>query len=332
MEPDGRFESLKGRDNQALTLLLFESINAFHSVPRLRQKLAKIVFADFEAHVPHALERDVSYLVSGLNEVLGMVLDPHEYPDLPRELGEYLRHCDSNGLAIHHFLSRSAKPWDDIRSKYQESSRVQLARELCKQFPGLPAETADRHSGYLLSRELARLVPPFSFHEEPEARSVVVMRAQPDLPWNLCAEPLDATVHTSDSLSRTRLEAGLPDAEAMVCWCSAAFAVLAKNGVCSEERAGPTRPHFDEPGSKPPPNVSSRVLFGSGRQPVQVQPASLRHDGGYFLRALCLGSCGVPLRLSGAQRIRRRGNAPRNGPVSSRSLVTSVQSPAPCLC
>jgi hypothetical protein len=192
MEQDVPFESLKGRDNQALTLLLFESINSFHSVPRLRQKLAKIVFADFEAHVPHALERDVSYLVSGLNEVLGVVLDPHEYPDLPRELGEYLRHCDSNGLAIHHFLSRTVKPWNDIRSKYQESSRIDLARELCKQFPGLPNETADLHSGYLLSRELARLVPPFSFHEETEARSVVVMRAQPDLPWNLCAEPLDA--------------------------------------------------------------------------------------------------------------------------------------------
>jgi hypothetical protein len=192
MEQDRRFESLKGRDNRALTLLLFETINAFHSVPRLRQKLAKIVFADFEAHVPHALERDVSYLVSGLNEVLGMLLDPHQYPDLPREVGEYLRHCDSNGLAIHHFLSRSVKPWDDVRSKYQESSRIELARELCSQFPGLPAETADRHSSYLLSRELARRVPPFSFHEEAEARSIVVIRAQPDLPWNLCAEPLDA--------------------------------------------------------------------------------------------------------------------------------------------
>jgi len=192
MEQDGRFEGLKGRDNQALTLRLFESINSFHSVPRLRQKLAKIMFADFEAHVPHALERDVSYLVSGLNEVLGMALDPHEYPDLSRELGEYLRHCDSNGLAIHHFLSRSAKPWDEIRSKYQESSRVQLAQGLCDQFPGLPSETADRQSGYLLARALARLVPPFSFHEEPEAQPLIVIRAQADLPWNLCADPLDA--------------------------------------------------------------------------------------------------------------------------------------------
>ncbi|MSO22431.1 MAG: hypothetical protein EXQ58_04065 [Acidobacteria bacterium] len=192
MEQEGRFESLKDRDNQALTLRLFESISSFHSVPRLRQKLAKIVFADFEAHVPHAMERDVAYLVSGLNELLGMVLDPHEYPDLPRELGEYLRHCDSNGLAIHHFLSRSAKPWDEIRSKYQELSRVELTQGLCRQFPALSAETADRHSGYLLSRALARLVPPFSFHEEPEVRFVIVIRAQADLPWNLCADPLDA--------------------------------------------------------------------------------------------------------------------------------------------
>ena len=192
MEQDRRFESLNGRDNQALTLRLFESINSFHSVPRLRQKVAKIAFAKFEAHVSHALERDLSYLVSGLNEVLGMVLDPHEYPDLPRELGEYLRHCDSNGLAIHHFLSRSAKPWDEIRSRYQESSRAQLTQELCEQFPSLLAETADRHSGYLLARSLARLVPPFSFHEEPEARSVVVIRAQADLPWNLCTDPADA--------------------------------------------------------------------------------------------------------------------------------------------
>ena len=175
MEQEGRFARLKERNNQQLTLLLFETINSFHSVPRRRQKLTKIVFADFEAHVPHGLEKDVAYLVSGLNEVLGIVLDPHEYPDLPHKLGEYLRHCDSNGLAIHHFLSKSARPWDDVRSKYQESSRIDLARELCRQFPGLPVETADHQSGYLLSRELARLVPPFSFHEETEARSVVVM-------------------------------------------------------------------------------------------------------------------------------------------------------------
>ncbi|MCI0420995.1 MAG: hypothetical protein L0312_17490, partial [Acidobacteria bacterium] len=138
------------------------------------------------------MERDLSYLISGLNELLGLVLDPHQFPDLARELGEYLRHCDSNGLAIHHFLSRSAKLWDDIRPKYQELSRLQLAEGLRRQFPDLPVETADRHSGYLLSRSLARLVPPFPFHEKPEASPVVVIRAQADLSWNLCADPVDA--------------------------------------------------------------------------------------------------------------------------------------------
>lgn len=171
---------------------LFESIASFHSVPRLRQKLARISFAEFEAHVPRAFERDVAYLLSGLNDLLGMVLEPRDYPDLARELGEYLRHCDSNGLAIHHFLSRSAKTWEEIRAKYQESSRVQLTRELMKHFQGLPGETADRQSGYLLSAALARLLPPFSFHEELEARPVVAIRAQPDLPWELCSRPMDA--------------------------------------------------------------------------------------------------------------------------------------------
>jgi hypothetical protein len=192
MEQERRFESLQGHDNQALTLRLFESIHSFHSVPRLRQPLAKIDFAEFQAHVPHSMERDISYLVSGLNEVLGMVLDPREYPELPRELGEYLRHCDSNGLAIHHFLSRSAKPWEEIRSKYQEASRIQLAQGLCELYPSLPPETADRQSGYLLSSALARLVPPFAFHEEPDARPVITLRAQADLPWRLCADSGDA--------------------------------------------------------------------------------------------------------------------------------------------
>jgi len=192
MGQEGHFEGLRGRNNQELTFRLFESISSFHSVPRLRQKLAKIEFADFEAHVPHALERDVSYLLSGLSELLGLVLDPHEYPDLPRELGEYLRHCDSSGLAIHDFLSRSARPWEEIRPKHQEWSRSQLAREFGHQFPHLPSETADRISGYLLSRTLARLLPPFSFHEEAEARPVIALRAQPDLPWSLCGAPLDA--------------------------------------------------------------------------------------------------------------------------------------------
>ena len=191
MEQDGRFQSLKGRDNQALTLRLFENISSFHAVPRLRQELAKIDFTHFEAYVPHSMERDVTYLISGLNKLLGIVLNLGEYPHLPRELGEYLRHCDSNGLAIRHFLSRSAKSWDEVRPKYQESSRVLLAEELGRHFPGLPAESADRHSGYLLSRSLGRLIPPFSFHDEARGRSVIAIRAQADLSWNLCEGPVD---------------------------------------------------------------------------------------------------------------------------------------------
>src|SRR5215813_408994 len=192
MEQGGRFQSLKGRDNQALTLRLFENMSSFHSVPRLRQKLAKIDFAHFEAYVPHSMERDVTYLISGLNKLLDIVLNLGEYPHLPRELGEYLRHCDSNGLAIHHFLSRSAKSWAEVRPKYQESSRLLLAEELCRNFPGLPTESADRYSGYLLSHSLGRLIPPFSFHDEARARSVIAIRAQADLSWNLCEGPVDA--------------------------------------------------------------------------------------------------------------------------------------------
>jgi len=105
----------------------------------------------------------------------------------------------------------------------------------------------------------------------------------------LC-QPPGCAVHASDSLSRTRLETGLPDPEAVVCGCPAAIAVLPKNRVCSEERVGPTPLHRDEPGSKTAPNVSSRVLFGGGCQCVQVQSASLCHDDRYLLRALCLGS------------------------------------------
>lgn len=198
MEQAGPFERLRGLDNQALTLRLFENINSFHAVPRLRQKLAKIAFAEFESQVPHAMERDVAYLLSGLNLMLGLALSTRDHPGLARELGEFLRRCDSNGLSIHHFLTRSAKDWADIRPKYQESSRAELGRELTKCFPALEVETADLCAGYLLAKALARLVPPFSFHDESHSRSVMALRAQPDLSWNLCAGPADAlaTVET----------------------------------------------------------------------------------------------------------------------------------------
>ena len=137
----------------------------------------------------------------------------------------------------------------------------QLARELCQHFPGLPSETADHHSGYLLSRGLARLLPAFSFHDETEARSVVVMRAQPDLPWNLCAEPFDALSTLQTHFPGLDLKRDCRELRLWFVGVRLAFAVLAKNRVGSKERARPTRPRFDQPGAKPPPDFSSRVLI-----------------------------------------------------------------------
>lgn len=178
-------------DSTGMTFRLFEKISSFHSVPRLRQKLVKISFKDFESHVPAALEKDLVYLISGLNALLGLSLDPAEYPNLPRELGEYLRHCDSYGLTIQHFFSRSLKMWEEIRPKYQELSRAQLAGALRLHFPALHSESSDRFAGYLLIHSLARLIPPFPFHNSRKAFSLVSIRAQPDLPWNLASQPED---------------------------------------------------------------------------------------------------------------------------------------------
>jgi hypothetical protein len=179
------------KDDVALTLQLFEKISWFHSVPRLRQRLAKINFADFESQIPVTHERDLVYLISGLSNLLNLSLNPVKYPNLPRELGEYLRHCDCYGLTIHHFLSHSAKVWEEIRPKYQELSRSQLAAALCACFSDLNGQSADCFSGYLLSHCLARLIPLFPFHEGGQNSSVVVVRAQSDLPWSLAAEPVD---------------------------------------------------------------------------------------------------------------------------------------------
>ncbi len=186
------------QDNGALTLQLFERISSFHSVPRLRQRLARVRFSDFEAHVPLALERDLAYLISGLNAQFNLSLDPQQYPNLPLELGEYLRHCDNYGLTIHHFLSRSAKLWDDMRPKYQELCRTQFADALRQRFPGLPRDGADFKAAYLLVRSLARLLPLFPFSRESGAAPVAVVRAQADLPWNLAPQPVDclATLQT----------------------------------------------------------------------------------------------------------------------------------------
>jgi hypothetical protein len=198
MQTDDSRSRILRQDDAALTSQLFDQISVFHSVPRLRQKLVKVGFADFESHVPAAHEKDLVYLVSALAEMLGLSLDPVQYPGLPRELGEYLRHCDSYGLTIHHFLSRSAKPWEEIRPKYQELARSQFAEALCRHFTELPSEPADRISGYLLIHSLVRLIPTFPFHAGQKMPCVVAVRAQSDLAWSLVSERADyfSTLHT----------------------------------------------------------------------------------------------------------------------------------------
>lgn len=181
----------QNQDNTSLTFQLFEQISSFHSVPRLRQRLARVHFANFESHVPLALEKDLIYLISGLNAQLDLSLDPSRYPNLPLELGEYLRHCDNYGLTIHHFLTRSAKSWEDIRPKYQQLCRTQLADALRQRFPELSDDRADFKAAYLLVRSLARLLPPFPFSDEPGGSPLAVNRTQADLHWNLVAEPVD---------------------------------------------------------------------------------------------------------------------------------------------
>jgi hypothetical protein len=191
METEESRSLILQQDDATLTGQLFDKISVFHSVPRLRQKLVKIAFADFESHVSAAHERDLVYLVSALAEMLGLSLDPALYPGLPRELGEYLRHCDCYGLTIHHFLSRSVKPWEEIRPKYQELARSQFAEALRRRFTELPSEPADCISGYLLIHSLVRLIPPFPFHAGQKAPWVVAVRAQSDLTWSLASQPAD---------------------------------------------------------------------------------------------------------------------------------------------
>ena len=181
-------------DNTALTHQLFEKISCFHSVPRLRQKLVKVAFTDFDSQVPVSHEKDLVYLISGLSELLHLALDPKKYPNLPRDLGEYLRHCESYGLAVRDFLSGSVKAWEDIRPKYQELGRSQLAGFLHQHFPRLKNESADCFAGYLLTHSLARLIPPFPFEPAQRSASLVAVRAQNDLSWNLVS-------HSADCLS-----------------------------------------------------------------------------------------------------------------------------------
>jgi hypothetical protein len=179
------------RDDAALTRQLFDRMIFFHSVPRLRQQLAKVTFADFESQVSSVFEKDLTYLISALGVLVGKTLDPVEYPNLAKESGEFLRRCDSCGLTIYQFLSGSAKRWDDIRPKYQELVRQQFEDMLPEQFPGLPRKSADRLAGYLLTHSLVRWIPAFPFHEKSPKSGIIVVRAQPDLPWNLVTGPKD---------------------------------------------------------------------------------------------------------------------------------------------
>ncbi len=179
-------------DNHALTIRFLVKINSMHKTPRLRRKVVKISASQFESHLPRSGMKDLRYLLSGLMAVGGVEIGP----DLPmafvRAMCEYLRTCESYGVSIGEFLSGSAKNWDKIRPKYQDLVRVRLNETLQDNFPRLDRDCMTRVASYLLVQDLARVIPVFPFHRLGQDSSVTVVRAQPDLPWGIVAEPYDA--------------------------------------------------------------------------------------------------------------------------------------------
>ena len=171
-------------ENPALTWQLFEKIMAYYAVPRLRQRLARINFHDIESWVPVSRERDLVFLVSALRDFDDYAQCEKHLADIGPLLGKYLRSLESFGIAIQHFLTRSAKNWEEIRPKYQELSRSHFSNALTHFFPSLPDGRAISVSGFMLTNSLARVLHSFPFRKEQEISPLILIRTKTDFAWN----------------------------------------------------------------------------------------------------------------------------------------------------
>ena len=171
-------------ENPALTWQLFEKMMAYYAVPRMRNRLAKIRFHDIESWVPQSRERDLIFLVSALRDFDDYAQCEKHLVDLGPLLGKYLRSLESFGIAIQHFLTRSAKNWEEIRPKYQDLSRSFLFSSLSRFFPGLPEARASSVAAYFLTNSLARVLHSFPFRQEQDISSLILVRTKADFAWN----------------------------------------------------------------------------------------------------------------------------------------------------
>jgi hypothetical protein len=184
------FDGMK-EDNHYLTVRLLEKINCFHRIPQLRRRLAKITFQESESHLSACATKDLNYLISGLAAISGCDVGEILQPGLIRELGGYLRTCESFGVSIRDFLSGTTRKWGELQSKFQEESLIFWFNALTKSFAEINGEDAERVAIYLLSNDLARVTSPFPFHNGKFSSPVTLIRAQPDLPWSIASHSAD---------------------------------------------------------------------------------------------------------------------------------------------
>jgi hypothetical protein len=177
-------------DSHVLTVRLFQAIHSCHRTPRLRRRLVEIPVTKFQHHLPGSNSKELTYLLAGLMAVSGFEVDPFPSTTFVQELGEYLRAGARSGISISQFLAGSLTPWNEIRPRHQELIRTQLGNELSALFPKLEEDSNLRTAQYLLSNDLARMVPAFPFHRQTSAQ-VMMVRPQMDLMWTLVSEPED---------------------------------------------------------------------------------------------------------------------------------------------
>jgi hypothetical protein len=178
-------------DSHALTLRLLHAIHSCHKTPRLRKRLAEIPAMRFQAHLPGSNGRDVTYLLAGLMAISSFEVNPFPPTSFVQELGEYLRAGARVGISISQFLTGSLTRWEEIRPKHQELIRTQASGGLQSLFPNLNEDSSLRIAHYLLSNDLARMVPAFPFHKPHFGAPVMIVRPQTDLAWTPVSDPRD---------------------------------------------------------------------------------------------------------------------------------------------
>jgi hypothetical protein len=178
-------------NNYYLTIRLLEEIQLSSGGLRRRHAWPRVSALGWERSASLARRKELTHLLSGLT-VLGYHSPlPWFQPGDLGVLNEYLDDCERFGFSIGNYVSRTASDWGRVCPQTRLQIEAHAARALNQSLPGIDEVRATEVTSYLFNYGLERVIHSFPFDERSSCPPLVVVRSQPDLPWNVPQQEFD---------------------------------------------------------------------------------------------------------------------------------------------